>query len=88
MSLFENKLLSSHHPRLSHHVTYWHRYVDDVQCLWEGSLPFADDVRDLINSCFPSIEFIMKIDGLSINFLEFTIRIANVDHTFSTYRKA
>ena len=60
MSLFENTLFSSHHPLLAH-VTYWHRYVDDVLCLWEGPLPLAGKFLNHLNSFLPSINFNLEV---------------------------
>ena len=60
MSLFENTHFSSHHPLLAH-ITYWHRYVDDVLCLWEGNLPLAGEFLNHLNSFFPSINFTLEV---------------------------
>ena len=68
MNLFEHQLFSSQHPLLAH-VTYWHRYVDDVLCLWEGPLPLAGKFLELLNSFFPSIDFTMEVGGANHQFL-------------------
>ena len=36
MKRFEEELFETA-PVLSSHVVYWHRYVDDILCLWKGS---------------------------------------------------
>ena len=87
MNALENQMFSSRHPLLTH-ITYWHRYVDDVLCLWEGPLPLADSFLEFVNSLFPSITFTMEVGGMGINFLDLTIQIINGAHTFRIYRKS
>ena len=87
MHLYEETLFSSNHILLSH-VTYWHRYVDDVLCLWEGHHSLAGNFLNFPNSLFPSIKFTMEMGGESINFLDLTIRNKDGTHAFSVYRKS
>ena len=42
---------------------------------------------ELLNRFFPSIISIMEIGGLTINFLDLTIRVTEESHTFCIYRK-
>jgi len=37
MSKLEDQMFASNNTLLDH-VVYWHRYVDDVVCLWSGSI--------------------------------------------------
>ena len=85
MSLFENQLFSYQHSLIPH-VTHWHRYVDDILCLWERLLPLANEFLELLNSFFPSIDFTMEVGEASINFLELTIRNTGEGYAFSIYR--
>ena len=86
MQRYEKTLFLSNNALLSD-VTYWHGYVDDVLCLWEGKQSLAGESLILLNSSFPFIEFTMEVNGESINFLDFTIRINGDLHVFSVYRK-
>ena len=61
--------------------------VSDVLCLWEGPLFLAGKFLELLNNFFPSINFTMEVGGLTINFLDLTIRLTEEGHTFCIYRK-
>lgn len=52
MSKLEDEIFSSEHP-LTQHVAYWHRYVDDVLCLWTGPTTQLQDFLAFINGFYP-----------------------------------
>lgn len=86
MDNFEDKLFSiSNNVK---YVKYWHRYVDDVLCLWTGSKRQLDLFFQLLNSQHKSIKFTMESgDEGNLNFLDLNIDISNGKHNFKIYRK-
>ena len=42
MDKFEKFVFASGHP-LVRNICYWHRYVDEVLCLWNGALSKLDN---------------------------------------------
>ena len=86
MDLFEGKILSPT-SNFNQYITYWHRYVDDVLCLWKGTRLDLDNFLSFINSVYPSIKFTMEVGGYKINFLDLKIFLNNGRHQFGIYRK-
>ena len=86
MDSLENKIFTSNHNLLLH-VKYWFRYVDDVLCLWGGSLTELQDFLAFINSFYSKIQFTLEIGGSTINFLDLSITITNGHYDFAIYRK-
>ena len=84
--LFEDELFQSGSPLLTK-IVYWYRYVDDVVCLWNGSLADLDSFLQFINSRYPTIQFTLEIGGKSINFLDLSISLVNDHHEFNIHRK-
>jgi hypothetical protein len=69
-------------------IVYWHRYVDDILCLWTGTNRQLDSFLNHLNSLHPKISFSMEKDANgTINFLDLTINITGGRHEFSIYRK-
>ena len=75
-SSFFMNTFEKNHPLLSH-IVYWHRYVDDVLCLWSGTTDDATDLISFLNSLYASINFTLEIGGSTINVLDLTISINN-----------
>ena len=86
MNEFEHKLFDCKHPLLSN-ICYWYRYVDDIICLWTGTLRQLNTFMSFINSLHQSIEFTLEYGGHKINFLDLNIDISTGKHEFSIYRK-
>lgn len=86
MSIFEEKVFNSQ-CMLLQYIVYWHRYVDDVLCLWTGSPDLLDEFLIFLNSLYPSIRFTLEVGGQSINFLDLTISLHEGKHDFEIYRK-
>ena len=86
MSRFEDEIFSSEHP-LTQHVAYWFRYVDDVLCLWTGSIPQLHEFLAFINGFYPTIKFTPEIGGSTINFLDINISVKNHKHISEIFRK-
>jgi len=72
---------------LTQYVGYWHRYVDDVLCLWTGPVDLLNDFLNFLNSLYPSIKFTLEVGGKIINFLDLSITINTGKHEFSIFRK-
>ena len=58
MDLLEEELFC---PRLSANIYYWHRYVDDVLCVWSGSLKLLYDFLDFLNAQYTRIKFTLEL---------------------------
>jgi len=83
--LEENLILSSHD--CFQHIVYWHRYVDDVLCLWNSPETALQLFLSLLNSRYTPIEFTTEKGGNSINLLDLSISINRSRHDFGIYRK-
>ena len=62
MDSLENEIFTSDHNLLPH-VKYWFRYVDDILCLWDGSLTELRDFLSFINSFYSKIQFTSKLEA-------------------------
>ncbi|XP_044761991.1 uncharacterized protein LOC123319194 [Coccinella septempunctata] len=79
-------LIIKHH--LSHKIILWRRYVDDIFCIWSGTLDELNSFLTFINS-LSRIKFTLEIsDNNNINFLDLNITL-NPDNSFNynIYRK-
>lgn len=86
MKRYEEELFSSNHHLLQH-VVYWYRYVDDVLCLWNGTIPDLQDFITFLNNLYPTIKFTLEIGGGEISFLDLRVSIEQNTHTFGIFRK-
>lgn len=86
MNRFERELFASQ-CMLMQYIGYWHRYVDDVLCLWTGSMEQLQEFFLFINSLYPSINFTLEVGGNSINFLDLSITLFEGKHEFEIFRK-
>lgn len=72
----------------SKQVLYWHRYVDDILCVWTGTRRQLDQFLNYLNSLCSSISFTMEIgENKSLNFLDLNVDISTGVHKFGIYRK-
>jgi len=69
------------------YIGYWHRYVDDVLCLWTSSMEQLQEFFLFINSLYPLITFTLEVGGNSINFLDLSITLFEGKHEFEIFRK-
>ena len=86
MDSLESKIFASNDISVRW-VSYWHRYVDDILCLWSGDHLQLDEFLLSINALYPSIKFTVQVGGNNINFLDLHISIESGRHEFSIYRK-
>ena len=61
--------------------------MDDVLCLWTGSLTELQDFLFFINSFYNNVQFTLEIGGSSINFRYLSISIRDGRYDFAIYRK-
>ena len=88
MDLFEQRIFdASNNNNFTQYITYWHRYVDDILCLWTGSLSQLQEFHKVLNSQFPAIKFTVEVGGDKINYLDLSISIHNGRHQFEIFRK-
>ena len=86
MNLLERQVFTSN-CMLTRYVGYWHRYVDDVLCLWTGPVDQLKDFLEFLNSLYPSIKFTLEVGDKSINFLDLSISLHAGKHEFGIFRK-
>jgi len=87
MNYLERKIFESNNENLKY-IKYWYRYVDDILCLWTGSMDQLNEFLIFINNIHKNIKFTLEIDmNHSINFLDLKITIENNRHVFGIFRK-
>ena len=76
----------SGHPFLNH-ISMWHRYVDDIFCIWAGPVDSIQSFLDFRNDLYPSENFFIEIGGENMNFPDITITTLPNKLVFEIYRK-
>ncbi|CAJ0964738.1 unnamed protein product [Ranitomeya imitator] len=64
-------------------VIIWKRYIDDVFCVWSGSVETLHTFLTVLNTSWPGISFAINYDPWSMNFLD-TLVIKNSEGFLST----
>ncbi|XP_069613227.1 uncharacterized protein [Ranitomeya imitator] len=82
MADFEESQIYSH-PLFRDNVIVWRRYIDDVFCIWGGSLEALASFFDWLNTAWPGISFTMSHNTTQINFLD-TMVILQPDGSITT----
>ncbi|CAJ0964531.1 unnamed protein product [Ranitomeya imitator] len=82
MADFEESHIYSH-SSFRNNVIVWKRYIDDVFCIWGGTLESLASFFDWLNTAWPGISFTMSHDLTRINFLD-TMVILQSDGSIST----
>ena len=73
MGQFETDFVYTyHHPPL-----LWKRYIDDVFCLFTGSIDQVNDFVTYLNTCDPSIQFTHEASQESLSFLDTVVHLTN-----------
>jgi len=78
MDDLESSVLDSH-PNSSS-VRFWTRYVDDVLCMWRGSVSELQKFHDYLNNFHPSVSFTVEVGGSKISYLDLTIAFVESDN--------
>ncbi|CAJ0919864.1 unnamed protein product [Ranitomeya imitator] len=60
MTHFEESVIYKH-PLFISNVFYWTRYIDDVFCLWGGTLESLQSFFEFLNGAWPGIQFTMTM---------------------------
>jgi len=63
-------------PR-AHFIRAWMRYVDDVVCIWCGSINEAPLFLQELNSYDPGIKFTIEIGGNTLSFVDLKLSLAD-----------
>ncbi|CAJ0929930.1 unnamed protein product [Ranitomeya imitator] len=82
MADFEESQIYSH-SLFRDNVIVWRRYIDDVFCIWGGSLEALASFFEWLNTAWPGISFTMSHDPTRINFLD-TMVILQPDGSITT----
>ncbi|CAJ0930688.1 unnamed protein product [Ranitomeya imitator] len=69
--------------RFRENVLLWKRYIDDIFCVWGGTLESFRSFVDFLNTAWPGISFTMAHDQDRMNFLD-TVVIKNHTGQLST----
>jgi hypothetical protein len=92
----EGELFAVDHPRFSgfaKDIYQWHRYVDDILCIWTGDDASLQGFHEALNQFHPKLKFSLEKGGTSINFLDLKISLVQSPNTnslqldFDIYRK-
>lgn len=89
MNEFECELFDSGNTFLKN-IVCWHRYVDDILCIWKGSeRQLKLFLNNVLNKIDNNIQFTVEMGGNTINFLDITITIDNLYKklNFNIFRK-
>ena len=83
----QEHILSNTNPHRKH-IGHWCRYVDDILCLWSGTLEDLRLFNDYLNNLLPSLHFTTEIEvDRRLNFLDVAIDASSTFFAFSIYRK-
>jgi hypothetical protein len=84
---FEQLLLSSNHPLVGN-ILHWYRYVDDIFCVWTGTVRQLNGFLIFLNSRDKHLNFTIELEKeRSLNFLDSTISVLNNKFDFAIFRK-
>ncbi|CAJ0929680.1 unnamed protein product [Ranitomeya imitator] len=68
MTEFETYIIYKH--PLFRNVSLWKRFIDDIFCIWGGTLESLQEFFLFLNGAWPGIKFTISHDSHSINFLD------------------
>lgn len=85
-NLETTKIMNNSNP-FKKNIMYWHRYVDDIICLFEGNETESQNFLDFLNSLSNKIKFTIEVQPEKINFLDLTISKEKEKHNFKIFRK-
>jgi hypothetical protein len=80
------KIMNAENPFFDK-IIYWHRYVDDIICLFEGEENQCNELLQYLNSISQKIKFTIEIQKQEINFMDLTIYKNINKHEFKIFRK-
>ncbi|CAJ0947967.1 unnamed protein product [Ranitomeya imitator] len=69
MSDFESSVIYKH-PLFISSISLWKHYIDDIFCIWWGSLESLQEFFASLIGARPGIKFTMNYDQHAINFLD------------------
>ncbi|CAJ0943883.1 unnamed protein product [Ranitomeya imitator] len=69
MAEFETSIIYGH-PLFIQNVSVWKRFIDDIFCIWDGTLESLQEFFLFLNGAWPGIKFTISHDLHSINFLD------------------
>lgn len=83
-----NYILNNQKNPLVKNIVYYHRYVDDILCLFNGNTRQIDILTKFFNNIHPNIQFTAEIEQSNqINFLDLSIIKIDNKHQFKIFRK-
>ncbi|XP_077124264.1 uncharacterized protein LOC143781516 [Ranitomeya variabilis] len=88
MATFEDEIVYPNTLFRTYCVT-WKRFIDDIFCIWTGSLDTLDEFFETLNASWPGLSFTMTKDEHQVSFLD-TLVLKDTDGNISTdlYRKS
>ncbi|KAJ0050344.1 hypothetical protein NL108_017792 [Boleophthalmus pectinirostris] len=88
VGLFENKFVfnSAHNQYLSSIIKRF-RYIDDIFCIFRGSIQQLESFVSLLNSFDSNLQFTAQFSSNKVSFLDMWVRKDNGNIITSLYRK-
>ena len=83
-NMFMGKLEESILRKLSCKPHTWWRFLDDIFCVWTGSIEELNEMLQYLNAFHPTIKFTMNMmENNKISFLDVEVTLED-DHSLST----
>ncbi|XP_075697305.1 uncharacterized protein LOC142742645 [Rhinoderma darwinii] len=67
-------------PRFRDNAICWHRYIDDIFCIWKGTEQSAIDFVQEINTIREGLQFTLNLSSQEISFLDTLVKKNNTGH--------
>ncbi|XP_077136883.1 uncharacterized protein LOC143793776 [Ranitomeya variabilis] len=85
---WERSLFGDEGPRAASHVLCWHRYIDDIFFLWDGTAQQLGDFMGTLNQNSLNIYLTYTYDEKKVNFLDVTFEVDQTGYIQTdVYRK-
>lgn len=88
LNYFERTYVNNNNNKYFNNLLYWHRYVDDILVLFNGTHRQLNNMHKYLNSRHDKINFTLELEtDKSINFLDLNIKNIDHQHNFRIFRK-
>ncbi|CAJ0933278.1 unnamed protein product [Ranitomeya imitator] len=81
MAAFEEDYVFNH-PLFQQHSKIWHRFIDDIFCIWDGPVETFLLFDTHINNIWPELKFTLQYSMENISFLD-NLVYKNIEGTLS-----
>lgn len=88
VGLFENKFVfNSNHNKYHSNIIKWFRYIDDIFCIFNGSMEELNDFVSLLNTFDSNLNFTAHFSPEKVCFLDMWVKKEHGSILTSLYRK-